>query len=49
MIQRIRVRHRVSRDPAGLLIDAMRRCLEWLRDHPVTSPLAEGEAGGCHH
>jgi len=49
VIQRILVRHGVSRDLAGLLVDDIHRCLDWFRAHPVTSPLSEAEAGGYHH
>lgn len=48
-IQRILVRHGVSRDLASLLVDDMTRCLEYFRAHPVTKPLTEEEAGGYHH
>jgi len=49
VIQRILVRHGVSRDLAGLLLDDINRCLDYFREHPVTSPLSEHEAGGYHH
>ncbi len=49
VIQRILVRHGVSRDLGSLLIEDMQRCLDWFRAHPVTSPLTEEEAGGYHH
>jgi glutamate decarboxylase len=49
VIQRILVRHGVSRDLASLLLDDINRCLEYFREHPVTSPLSEHEAGGYHH
>ena len=48
-IQRILVRHGVTKDLASLLLEDMQRCLEYFRDHPVTSPLKEDEAGGYHH
>jgi glutamate decarboxylase len=48
-IQRILVRHGVTMDLAALLLEDMRHCLEYFRDHPVTSPLSEDEAGGYHH
>ena len=48
-IQRILVRHGVTRDLAALLLEDMRHCLEYFQDHPVTSPLSEDEAGGYHH
>jgi glutamate decarboxylase len=49
VIQRILGRHGVSRDLASLLIDDMKRCLEYFGSHPVTHPLTEEEAGGYHH
>jgi glutamate decarboxylase len=49
VIQRILVRHGVSRDLASLLIDDIHRCLDYFKAHPVTSPLSEDEAGGYHH
>ncbi len=49
VIQRILVRHGVSRDLADLLLNDIERCRDWFRAHPVTSPLSEQEAGGYHH
>ncbi|HWZ71970.1 MAG TPA: glutamate decarboxylase [Casimicrobiaceae bacterium] len=49
VVQRALVRHGVSRDLAGLLIEDIRHCLEWFKAHPVTSPLSEVEGGGFHH
>jgi glutamate decarboxylase len=49
VVQRALVRHGVSRDLAGLLIEDIRHCLEWFKAHPVTSPLSEAEGGGFHH
>jgi glutamate decarboxylase len=48
-IQRILVRHGVTKDLAALLLEDMQRCLEYFQDHPVTSPMSEDEAGGYHH
>jgi glutamate decarboxylase len=49
VIQRILVRHGVSRDLASLLIDDMKRCLEFFEKHPITRPLSAEEATGYHH
>jgi glutamate decarboxylase len=49
VIQRILVRHGVSRDLASLLVEDMKRCFDYFKAHPVTSPLSEEEAGGYHH
>ena len=49
VVQRILVRHGVSRDLASLLVDDMRRCLDHFDSHPVKQPMTEAEAGGFHH
>jgi glutamate decarboxylase len=49
VVQRILVRHSVSRDLASLLVDDMRRCLEHFSKHPVSRSMSETEAGGFHH
>lgn len=49
VVQRVLVRHGVSRDLASLLLDDMKRALKYFADHPVSTPLAEHEAGGFHH
>lgn len=48
-IQRILVRHGVSYDLATLLIVDLKRSLEFFAAHPVTKPMAEGEAGSLYH
>ncbi|TYK67012.1 glutamate decarboxylase [Colwellia echini] len=48
-IQRILVRHGVSRDLAGLLLEDMKKALEYFENHPVSSPLKSEEASGFHH
>ncbi len=49
VVQRILVRHGVSRDLASLLIDDIKRALEYFEAHPVTKPLTESEASGFNH
>jgi glutamate decarboxylase len=49
VVQRILVRHGVSRDLADLLLDDIRRSLTLLSKHPVAHPLTENEAGGYNH
>ncbi|WP_255644227.1 glutamate decarboxylase [Mesopusillimonas faecipullorum] len=49
VIQRILVRHGVSRDLANLLLEDIRRSLTYFADRPVQQPLSEKEAGGFHH
>jgi glutamate decarboxylase len=48
-IQRILVRHGVSRDLAALLLENMRDALEYFKQHPVHATLTEQEASGFHH
>lgn len=49
VVQRILVRHGVSRDLAGLLMDDIRRSLDYFEKHPVAKPMSEEEAGGFRH
>jgi glutamate decarboxylase len=49
VIQRILVRHGVSRDLATLLLRDMERALAHFEKHPVSSPLSAEEGGGYHH
>jgi glutamate decarboxylase len=49
VIQRILVRHGVSRDLAALLIEDMKRCLEYFAAHPISTPLTAEEGTGYHH
>ncbi len=49
VIQRILVRHGVSRDLGSLLIDDMKRCLDFFEKHPITRPMSAAEATGYHH
>lgn len=49
VVQRILVRHGVSRDLASLLIEDMKRTLDYFAKHPVQVPLDEKESGGFHH
>ena len=49
VIQRILVRHGVSRDLGALLIEDMQRCLDYFKAHPITSPLTAEEGTGYHH
>ncbi len=48
-IQRILVRHGVSRDLGALLVNDMKRCIEHFKRHPVQTPLTAKEASGFHH
>ncbi|MDH5856764.1 glutamate decarboxylase [Lampropedia aestuarii] len=49
VVQRILVRHGVSRDLASLLIEDMKRTLDYFKKHPVQVPTTEKEAGGFRH
>lgn len=49
VIQRILVRHGVSRDLAELLIEDMKRTLQYFDKHPVSVPLSKEAATGFNH
>ena len=49
VVQRILVRHGVSRDLGDLLLEDIRRSIAILEKHPVSHPLTENEAGGYNH
>ncbi len=49
IVQRILVRHGVSRDLIDLLIEDFKRCLEYFEKHPVSEPASAEEASGFHH
>jgi glutamate decarboxylase len=48
-IQRVLVRHGVSRDLAALLLDDMQAAIDHLRKHPSNQPVTASEATGFHH
>jgi glutamate decarboxylase len=48
-IQRILVRHGVSRDLASLLLEDMKAALVYLEKHPLQKSLTGEEASGFHH
>jgi glutamate decarboxylase len=48
-VQRILVRHGVSLDLANLLLDDIRRGLEFFEKHPVTSSIQAQEGSGFNH
>jgi glutamate decarboxylase len=49
VIQRILVRHGISRDLGALLIQDMQRCMDYFKKHPITKPMDDDEASGFHH
>ncbi|QDV10437.1 Glutamate decarboxylase beta [Rosistilla oblonga] len=48
-IQRILVRHGVSRDLGALLIEDIKRSIDYFKKHPVQSQITPEEASGFHH
>jgi len=48
-IQRILVRHGVSRDLGSLLLEDMKRAMEHFEQHPVQTHMSAEEASGFHH
>jgi glutamate decarboxylase len=49
VVQRILVRHGVSRDLVSLLLEDFQRCLDYFVRHPVVDSISAGEASGYHH
>jgi glutamate decarboxylase len=49
VVQRILVRHGVSRDLAAKLLEDLQRAIAHLQAHPVHTPLTAHEASGFHH
>jgi glutamate decarboxylase len=49
VIQRVLVRHGVTRDLCSLLAGDIKQALGHFRQHPVHTPLTEAEASGFHH
>jgi glutamate decarboxylase len=49
VIQRILVRHGVSRDLGSLLVDDMRRSIDYFRQRPVSTPMTAEESSGFSH
>ncbi len=49
VIQRVLIRHGFSRDMAHLLIDDIKRSIEYFEKNPVRKNFTESEAGGYHH
>ena len=49
VIQRVIIRHGFSRNMASLLIEDIKRNLDYFRTHPVGTPLTVSEASGYRH
>ncbi|XPV75721.1 MAG: glutamate decarboxylase [Desulfovibrio sp.] len=48
-VQRILIRHGMSKDLASLLMDDFRRSVDFFTKHPVGVPMEESEGGGFNH
>ncbi|PCJ08316.1 MAG: glutamate decarboxylase [Rhodobacteraceae bacterium] len=48
VVQRILVRHGVSRDLGSLLVEDIKRCMDYFTEHPIAVPLS-AEEGSCYH
>ncbi|MBC8321769.1 MAG: glutamate decarboxylase [Bacteroidetes bacterium] len=49
VVMRVLVRHGVSRDLGDLLVEDIKRSLEYFKKHSITTPMSEEESGGFHH
>lgn len=49
VVQRILVRHGVSKDLVLSLVADLKAALEFFKQHPATTPLTDREASGFHH
>jgi glutamate decarboxylase len=49
VIQRILVRHGVSKDLGSLLLDDMKRAIAYFQRHPIHTPMTADEASGFRH
>ena len=49
VIQRILVRHGVSRDLASLLLEDMKRAMDFSEQHTIHASMTAEEAGGFKH
>ena len=49
VVCRVLIRHGFSRDLAELLLEDIKRSLDYFERHPVTVPLDRGESGGFSH
>lgn len=49
VIQRVLIRHGFSHDMAQLMIDDLKRCIDYFKKHPVTDSACQEEAGGFSH
>ena len=49
VVIRLMIRHGVSRDLGDLLVEDIKRSLEYFENHKITTSLNEKEGGGFHH
>jgi glutamate decarboxylase len=49
VVMRILVRHGFSRDLADLLVDDLKRCMDYFEKNPVNHKAIEAESGGYKH
>lgn len=49
VVQRMLVRHGVSRDLAKLLVDDVAATVDFFEAHPISKPLTDEEGAGYHH
>ncbi|MDR2919991.1 MAG: glutamate decarboxylase [Tannerella sp.] len=49
VIQRVLIRHGFSHDMAQLMIDDLKRCIDYFKEHPVTKKGCQELSGGFNH
>jgi glutamate decarboxylase len=49
VVQRILVRHGISKDLITSLVEDIKSALDYFKKHPVTTPLTDSEASGYRH
>jgi glutamate decarboxylase len=49
VVQRILVRHGISRDLAMSLVEDIKSAIDYFQKHPIATPLTDSEASGYHH
>ena len=49
VIQRVLIRHGFSHDLAQLMIEDLKRCIDYFQKHPVTNDSTSDELNSFHH
>lgn len=49
VIQRVLIRHGFSRDLAQLMIDDLKRCIDYFQQHPIENNATKQDSEGFHH